>query len=169
MSYQPGCSRCGGQIPINAKFCPACGHNIQPLNKSKGGWLTVIAALLFFGATVGAFNYLSSPPSTPSQPTTSNKTTPSFVTSSPLPPASTVESPTTNKTTRPSTPVSEEREASNDALIEDEDDEETVYITRTGRKYHRAGCRYLSRSMIPISLEDAQAEYEPCSVCEPPE
>jgi len=45
----------------------------------------------------------------------------------------------------------------------------TVYITRTGAKYHRAGCRYLSRSMIPISLKDAVARgYTPCSVCNPP-
>lgn len=45
----------------------------------------------------------------------------------------------------------------------------TEYITRTGAKYHRAGCRYLSKSMIPISLQDAKARgYEPCSVCKPP-
>jgi rubrerythrin len=43
----------------------------------------------------------------------------------------------------------------------------TVYITRTGEKYHRAGCRYLSRSMIPISLEDARRSYGACSVCRP--
>jgi len=42
----------------------------------------------------------------------------------------------------------------------------TVYITRTGHKYHAAGCRYLSKSSIPISLKDAQAQgYTPCSVC----
>lgn len=44
----------------------------------------------------------------------------------------------------------------------------TVYITRTGTKYHRAGCRYLSKSAIPISLEQAKARYSPCSVCRPP-
>jgi len=45
----------------------------------------------------------------------------------------------------------------------------TVYITKTGAKYHSAGCRYLSRSMIPISLKDAVARgYTPCSVCNPP-
>jgi hypothetical protein len=26
----------------------------------------------------------------------------------------------------------------------------TVYVTRTGAKYHRDGCRYLSRSKIPM-------------------
>ena len=45
----------------------------------------------------------------------------------------------------------------------------TVYITKTGKKYHRDGCRYLSKSRIPISLADAESEgYGPCSVCNPP-
>jgi len=44
----------------------------------------------------------------------------------------------------------------------------TVYVTNTGEKYHRAGCRYLSKSSIPMSLDDAQASgYTPCSVCRP--
>ena len=47
--------------------------------------------------------------------------------------------------------------------------EQTVYITRTGKKYHTATCRYLSHSKIPVSLKDAQANgYTPCSVCHPP-
>lgn len=46
----------------------------------------------------------------------------------------------------------------------------TVYITKTGNKYHRAGCKYLKKSCIPISLEEAKAEgYTPCKVCNPPE
>lgn len=45
---------------------------------------------------------------------------------------------------------------------------ETVHITRTGEKYHRAGCRYLARSDIPIARSDAVARgYTPCSVCRP--
>ena len=46
----------------------------------------------------------------------------------------------------------------------------TVYITNSGKKYHRDGCRYLSKSKIAISLKDAKAEgYTPCSVCDPPQ
>jgi hypothetical protein len=45
--------------------------------------------------------------------------------------------------------------------------EETVYVTRTGTKYHRAGCRYLSKSMIPMPLQEAAQRYRPCSVCRP--
>ena len=44
----------------------------------------------------------------------------------------------------------------------------TVYITRTGSKYHRNACRYLRKSKIPISLKDAKQHYGPCSVCKPP-
>ena len=48
--------------------------------------------------------------------------------------------------------------------------EQTVYITRTGKKYHTASCRYLSKSKIPVSLKDAKASgYTPCSVCRPPQ
>ena len=43
---------------------------------------------------------------------------------------------------------------------------ETVYITKTGSKYHRAGCRYLRKSQIAISLSEAKNEgYTACSVC----
>ena len=43
-----------------------------------------------------------------------------------------------------------------------------VYITETGSKYHRDGCRYLSQSKIEITLSDALASgYTPCSVCKP--
>ena len=44
---------------------------------------------------------------------------------------------------------------------------QTVYVTRTGSKYHRGSCRYLKYSKIPISLEKAKQSYEPCSVCRP--
>lgn len=44
-----------------------------------------------------------------------------------------------------------------------------VYITKTGEKYHQDGCRYLSKSRIPINLSDAKSQgYTPCSVCNPP-
>ena len=43
-----------------------------------------------------------------------------------------------------------------------------VYVTKTGSKYHRGGCRYLSKSKIPISLERAKQAYGPCSICKPP-
>ena len=46
--------------------------------------------------------------------------------------------------------------------------EHTVYVTRTGSKYHQEGCRHLSKSKIPSSLADAAASYDPCKACKPP-
>ena len=44
-----------------------------------------------------------------------------------------------------------------------------VYVTRTGKKYHRAGCGYLSDSKREISLEEAvEKGYSRCSKCNPP-
>jgi micrococcal nuclease len=43
-----------------------------------------------------------------------------------------------------------------------------VYITRTGHKYHRQGCRHTKSSATPISLSRAASAYEPCKVCAPP-
>ncbi|GIV55137.1 MAG: hypothetical protein KatS3mg039_1655 [Candidatus Kapaibacterium sp.] len=44
----------------------------------------------------------------------------------------------------------------------------TVYITRTGARYHRDGCSSLRRSRIPISLQEAiKRGYTPCRICRP--
>ncbi len=44
-----------------------------------------------------------------------------------------------------------------------------VHITETGSKYHSAGCQYLRKSDIVVSLDDALVwGYEPCSRCNPP-
>jgi len=46
--------------------------------------------------------------------------------------------------------------------------EQTVYTTNSGSKYHKAGCRYLSKSEIPITKTEAINEgLTPCSVCNP--
>ena len=45
----------------------------------------------------------------------------------------------------------------------------TVYVTRTGEKYHSNGCQYLRKSQIAISLQDAvYSGYDACSRCNPP-
>jgi micrococcal nuclease len=48
------------------------------------------------------------------------------------------------------------------------DAQTTVYVTKTGEKYHRAGCRSLARSQIPMSLGEAAARYGACGICKPP-
>jgi hypothetical protein len=45
---------------------------------------------------------------------------------------------------------------------------QTVYITKTGAKYHRNDCHYLKYSKFSISLSEAKKRsYTPCSICKP--
>jgi micrococcal nuclease len=46
--------------------------------------------------------------------------------------------------------------------------DEVVYVTDTGRMYHRESCSYLSSSKIAVSFAEASKSYRPCSVCNPP-
>ena len=42
----------------------------------------------------------------------------------------------------------------------------TVYVTRTGKKYHKDGCSYLKDSKIAKQLSEATSQgYTPCSRC----
>ncbi len=51
-----------------------------------------------------------------------------------------------------------------------ENKSDIVYITRTGKKYHKEGCGSLRRSKIPIFLYEAcKRRYAPCSRCDPSE
>lgn len=43
----------------------------------------------------------------------------------------------------------------------------TVYINKSGSKYHRAGCRYLTNKSIPVSRRTAVGRYGACTVCKP--
>ena len=64
--------------------------------------------------------------------------------------------------------VADKAAASSSSTAQSQNNEYTVYITKTGDKYHRAGCRYLSKSQIAISKSDAIGSgYSPCSVCNP--
>jgi len=45
----------------------------------------------------------------------------------------------------------------------------TVYITNTGKKYHKSTCSYLRKSKIKIKLSAAKKRYyTACSRCHPP-
>jgi hypothetical protein len=45
---------------------------------------------------------------------------------------------------------------------------QTVYVTRTGAKYHADYCRYLKQSKYSINLSEAVEQgYTACSVCRP--
>ncbi|HHW30345.1 MAG TPA: MBL fold metallo-hydrolase [Clostridiaceae bacterium] len=78
-------------------------------------------------------------------------------------------------------PAESEKQTTNEIIKVQKEDEEikeqkdnekkdvTVYITKSGEKYHSAECQYLSESRIPIKLSEAKAKgYTPCSRCNPP-
>jgi hypothetical protein len=45
---------------------------------------------------------------------------------------------------------------------------QSVFITRTGVKYHEGSCEHLHSSMIPITLSEAlKRGYTACNVCRP--
>lgn len=45
----------------------------------------------------------------------------------------------------------------------------TVYVTKSGTKYHLGSCSHLSKSKIEKSLSEAKnAGFEPCKTCNPP-
>lgn len=44
----------------------------------------------------------------------------------------------------------------------------TVYVTKSGKKFHRESCGSLSKSKIPILYEEACSDgYTPCGKCKP--
>ena len=44
----------------------------------------------------------------------------------------------------------------------------TVYITKSGKKYHKEDCAFLSKSKIAISLSQAKKRgFTPCKICKP--
>ncbi len=46
--------------------------------------------------------------------------------------------------------------------------ETTVWVTKSGKRYHRAGCRALAKSSTAIPLGQVAGRYSPCTVCDPP-
>jgi len=56
--------------------------------------------------------------------------------------------------------------AKTDKKPKEEISDPIVYVTKTGKKYHLANCRYLKKSKIPIHLSEALArDYTACSMC----
>jgi hypothetical protein len=44
--------------------------------------------------------------------------------------------------------------------------DDTVYVTQSGKKYHRADCRQLSKNSIALPLSRAQINLSACRLCE---
>lgn len=68
---------------------------------------------------------------------------------------------TTTKTTTNNTSAT----TNNNTTVQNESSE-TVYVTRTGKKYHKSGCSYLKDSKIAKTLSEAKSQgYTACSKC----
>ena len=65
-------------------------------------------------------------------------------------------------------PENTENNETEPEISETAENEITVYITESGTRYHKDGCRYLKKSKIPIELSEAAISYQPCQVCKPP-
>jgi hypothetical protein len=51
------------------------------------------------------------------------------------------------------------------ALSATADGDDTVYVTKAGKKYHHADCRLLSENKIALSLSQARLKYTACRSC----
>jgi len=90
------------------------------------------------------------------QTTTAPPVLPQAETEPPRPPQTATQPPTL-----PQTVTAPAADAGQDSAM--------VYITPTGREYHREGCRALEQDKIAISLRGAKvAGYKPCAQCGPP-
>ena len=130
----------------------------------------LLSLALLCACTAGTPDH--SPGVSPSEPSPS-ETAPSQLPPSVSPtPAAVVSEPSPSQTAPvplPSPSAAPVSEAPVTDTASEEPVEVTVYVTKTGEKYHSDGCQYLSRSQIPISLADAKAGgYTPCSKCHPP-
>lgn len=60
--------------------------------------------------------------------------------------------------------------AAENSAADSSNSETMVYITATGKKYHRAGCRTLKKSDTEVTLDEAKSMgLSPCGICNPPQ
>lgn len=52
-----------------------------------------------------------------------------------------------------------------DSQIETDKKSETVYITKTGKCYHKSWCKHLRQSKIPLNKEKAKIKHSPYKDC----
>ena len=78
--------------------------------------------------------------------------------------------PTIAETVKPQVPTAAPVAAvATKAVVAEQPTAVMVHITETGEKYHNAGCRYLAKSDIEVTLSTAISKgLTPCSVCNPP-
>ena len=81
---------------------------------------------------------------------------------------------TTTVPTTSSVKVSESKRTESDSenitanITETIPNDTVVYVTPTGKKYHRADCQYVNpNTATELTIEEAQNEYSPCKRCDP--
>ncbi len=159
MNIKVKCKKCGNDMDLNAKFCPHCGAKVKhPLYEKWWFWLIVAFVMLnIFLAISDDESANNAPDSTPTvetfQPTPSITPTP-VPTIAPTPTLTPTPTPAPTVTPTP-IPIAETGENSI-----------TVYVGKTGTKYHSKSCGTLKGKGIPMSLDDAKASgYTPCQKC----
>lgn len=69
-----------------------------------------------------------------------------------------------------STSSGSDSSAAENSAADSSNSETMVYITATGKKYHRAGCRTLKKSDTEVTLDEAKSMgLSPCGICNPPQ
>ena len=66
------------------------------------------------------------------------------------------------------TPPWDFRRGKGEALVEIGPPNTAVFVSRTGAKYHREDCRFVSKSKLPTTLQRVLGKYTACGVCGPP-
>ena len=141
----------------------------------------VIAFIVFLAATPNTKNDEELETTTEfTTETTTEETTTTTVTTTTTTTTTTTETTTVEITTEAPTsaPVavassnnyssSYSNSSSDDSYVSDDNTADTVYIGKTGTKYHRQGCRTLKGNGSPISLSEAKAQgREACKICKP--
>jgi hypothetical protein len=141
----------------------------------------LILAVILSGCTPGT-GAMATPPLAPTSPPavatfSSQELQQLMATATPKPPKATATAtsvvPTATKATAPTQPPAATKAAAPPTeqvqpVAPAQPASDTVYITDTGKKYHRDGCSSLAKSKIPISRADAIARgYGPCGNCHP--
>ncbi|MDF2866448.1 MAG: hypothetical protein K0R72_1266 [Clostridia bacterium] len=165
MNNTKKCNYCKVEINKKNKICPNC--NKKQKISTWSVTLIVIIILLIFGTIVSDKDYAKNE----NLESNALATNSSNVNTNVKINTNTNESSNLSKSTSTTTSPSGDKVTKADDIQSNiilDNNSYTVYITKTGKKYHSSGCRYLSKSCIPINSNEAISEgYGPCSVCDP--
>ncbi len=77
-----------------------------------------------------------------------------------------VQTPAPSPATESFVQVQPDSSASDTIIPQNSETNQTVYITKSGKKYHKAECYIIKDKAIPTNLSEAEEKgYEPCKKC----